>query len=168
MSTYILKNGQQTGPYDDALLAAQLSAGQISYDDMAWKEGMAEWKPLRTILPPVGAAGSMPPPPIPPAMPAMAAGGMPTSDATGGVIPYKNPQALISYYMGIFSLVPFFGFLLCIPALVLGVLGLKKKKKFPQVRGTAHAWVGLITGGISLLYHGFIIIAIIGAAMTHR
>jgi len=40
------------------------------------------------------------------------ANGMPmtaTGDATGGVIPYKNPPALIAYYCGIFSLLPILG-----------------------------------------------------------
>ena len=27
-------------------------------------------------------------------------------DKTGGVIPYKNPSALTSYYMGLFSILP--------------------------------------------------------------
>ena len=27
-------------------------------------------------------------------------------DATGGVIPYKNVPALVAYYLGVFSLIP--------------------------------------------------------------
>jgi hypothetical protein len=30
-------------------------------------------------------------------------------DATGGIIPYKNPSALIAYYCGLFSLFPILG-----------------------------------------------------------
>jgi len=33
-------------------------------------------------------------------------------DATGGIIPYKNPKALIAYYLGIFSGLPLCGPLL--------------------------------------------------------
>lgn len=71
-------------------------------------------------------------------------------DATGGVIPYKNPPALIAYYCGIFSLlacIPFF-FPLPIVALVLGIKGLKKAKAEPHVKGQVHAWIGVVCGAI--------------------
>ncbi|MHC4550177.1 MAG: DUF4190 domain-containing protein [Planctomycetota bacterium] len=47
------------------------------------------------------------------------------TDATGGVIPYKNS-----------------------PALILGILGLKRVRQRPAVRGTVHAWIGIILGGL--------------------
>ncbi len=71
----------------------------------------------------------------------------PEGDATGGVIPYKNGPALASYYCGVFSLIPCVGIPLGITALVLGILGLKKRRENPQVRGAAHAWIGIILGG---------------------
>ena len=67
-------------------------------------------------------------------------------DATGGVIPYKNVPALIAYYCGVFSILPCFP--IGIVAFVLGIMGLKKAKREPQVRGQAHAWIGIIVGGI--------------------
>jgi hypothetical protein len=71
-------------------------------------------------------------------------------DATGGVIPYKNPPALIAYYCGLFSLlacIPIFIFLpLPIVALVCGIKGLKKAKEEPHVRGQVHAWIGVVLG----------------------
>lgn len=73
------------------------------------------------------------------------------SDATGGVIPYKNPYALTSYYLAVFSLIPCIGLVLGIPAIVLGVIGLKKHKQNPQIHGTAHAWVGIILGSLTSL-----------------
>jgi len=64
MQIYISKNGEQSGPFTDEQLEERLNAGKISYDDMSWKEGMAEWQPLRQIVaPPV-------PPPVPAAAPA--------------------------------------------------------------------------------------------------
>ncbi len=77
----------------------------------------------------------------------------PTGDATGGVIPYKNPQALTSYYLGVFSLIPLLGLLLGCVAVPLGIIGLRKRKAMPQIRGTAHAWVGIILGGLSVFGH---------------
>ena len=69
-------------------------------------------------------------------------------DSTGGIIPYKNGPALAAYYLGIFSIIPCFGLLLAIPALILGIIGLKKRKANPAIKGTAHAWIGIILGGI--------------------
>jgi DNA-directed RNA polymerase subunit RPC12/RpoP len=71
-------------------------------------------------------------------------------DATGGVIPYKNPPALIAYYCGVFSVVACVPFLFPLPiaALVLGIKGLKKAKAEPRVRGQVHAWIGIVCGSI--------------------
>jgi len=68
---------------------------------------------------------SQQPPPVAPPTQAGEIGGGPTPDATGGVIPYKNPAALIGYYVGIFSLIPGLGVPLALAALVLGVVGLR-------------------------------------------
>jgi hypothetical protein len=40
-------------------------------------------------------------------------------DGTGGLIPYKNPKALLAYYFGVFSLIPVLGIPLGITAFVL-------------------------------------------------
>jgi hypothetical protein len=157
MEIYVTKNGEQLGPYGDAQLAELVRGGRFSHDDFGWAEGMATWQPLRAILKP---APGVPPPPPP--VPVPGGGG----DATGGIIPYKNPQALISYYLGVFSLIPVLGFLLTIPAIVLGILGLKKKKKFPIIKGGAHAWIGICLAGFSMLYH-LVPLAIILLAPKH-
>lgn len=79
-------------------------------------------------------------------------------DGTGGVIPYKNMPALIAYYLAVFSLIPCLGILLGIPAVILGFIGLQRHKANPLVRGTAHAWIGIILGGcMSLLWLGLVI-----------
>jgi hypothetical protein len=52
MSTYLSKNNQQYGPYNDAQIQAFLHDGTFSYEDKAWRDGMPEWLPLRTIYPP--------------------------------------------------------------------------------------------------------------------
>jgi hypothetical protein len=86
-------------------------------------------------------------------------------DSTGGVIPYKNPPALIAYYCGIFSMlacIPFF-FPLPIVAFVLGIKGLKKSKAEPHVKGQVHAWIGIVCGAIfGLIGIGTTILGIIG------
>ncbi len=84
-------------------------------------------------------------------------------DSTGGVIPYKNPPALIAYYLGLFSLFPLFGLLLAIPAFILGIKGLKLRRENPAVKGSVHAWIGIVMGGLmTLLWGGGLIMIIIG------
>lgn len=92
-------------------------------------------------------------------------------DSTGGLIPYKNGPALTSYYIGIFSLVPCLfgaGVLLGVPAIVCGVMGLKKRKQNPVVKGTAHAWVGIVLGSLSSLVTVGVIVAVIVAAVNQK
>lgn len=88
--------------------------------------------------------------------------GQPFRQATGEeavatVVPYRNPSALIAYYLGVFSLVPCFGLLLAPFAFVLGILGLRYRSRNPQAHGLAHAWIGIIIGGLSVLGHGAVI-----------
>jgi len=75
-------------------------------------------------------------------------------DATGGVIPYKNLPALFAYYLGLFSLLPCIGLFLAIPALVLGIMGLRKRAANPAVKGSVHAWIGIVMGTIFTLVWG--------------
>ena len=84
-------------------------------------------------------------------------------DGTGGVIPYKNPQALIAYYLGIASGLPFIGLPLGIAALVLGFRGLKARKKNPIIKGSIHAGIGIGCGGFfALLWAAILGILIVG------
>ncbi len=72
-------------------------------------------------------------------------------DATGGLIPYKNAPALTAYYLGLFSILPFLGIPMGIAAVVLGVMGLKKLRAEPRVKGKTHAYVGIGCGGLGAL-----------------
>lgn len=84
-------------------------------------------------------------------------------DATGGLIPYKNAPALLAYYLGVFSLIPCFGFFLAVPAFVLGIIGLRNASRHPAVRGQVHAWIGIIAGAIfTLLWGGLMLAGVIG------
>ncbi|MGO9275047.1 MAG: zinc ribbon domain-containing protein [Terriglobia bacterium] len=65
----------------------------------------------------------------------------------GGLIPYKNPSALIAYYLGVFSLIPFLGIPLGIAALIYGLKGLKYAREHPESKGKIHAWIGVGVGG---------------------
>ena len=74
-------------------------------------------------------------------------------DGISTLIPYKNPTALISYYCGVFALIPCVGLILGPIALVLGILGLAYKKKHPTAHGTGHAIAGIVLGTLVLVGH---------------
>lgn len=76
-----------------------------------------------------------------------------SGDATGGLIPYKNPYALTAYYLSIFGLFPCLGIVLSIPAVILGVMGLNARKANPAIKGSVHAWIGICLGGLCTLGH---------------
>ncbi len=88
-----------------------------------------------------------------------------TGDSTGGLIPYKNPMALTAYYLGILSLLPCVGLLFGIPAFILGIMGLIKRSQNPVIKGSVHAWIGIILGGLfSLIWGlGIVFILFVGA-----
>jgi hypothetical protein len=64
MNVYLHYNDQQTGPYNDEQVRQMLQSGLVNTNTMAWKEGMANWIPVREMI---GAGepstGTMPAPP---------------------------------------------------------------------------------------------------------
>ncbi|MEY2547488.1 MAG: hypothetical protein QOD64_70 [Verrucomicrobiota bacterium] len=47
---YLWKNNEQTGPFEQHDVREQLTSGVLSGEDLGWREGMADWQPLRNIL----------------------------------------------------------------------------------------------------------------------
>lgn len=106
--------------------------------------------PPPTVTSGAGVAAEPPPlPPTPPPVPVTEEKG----DATGGIIPYKNPHALTAYYLGIFSCFPVLGFFLGIAAIALGVSGLRQRASKPVISGAVHAWIGIVCGSLSVALH---------------
>ncbi len=86
-------------------------------------------------------------------------------DATGGLIPYKNPHALVAYYLSIVSMLPLIGIPFGIASIILGFMGLNRRKQNPVIKGSVHAWIGIVLGGLSLTcWSGVIVMMIVGAA----
>ncbi len=87
------------------------------------------------------------------------------------VVPYRNKPALISYYLGLFSLsslIPILGLVgvgMAIAAFVLGIKGRRLAKDHPEAKGIAHAWVGILGGALwgilGILMHALIIAALV-------
>lgn len=82
-------------------------------------------------------------------------------DKTGGIIPYKNPHALIGYYLGIIGLLPILGLPFGVAAIVLGIMGLRNRARNPVIKGSAHAVIAICCGAFSLLCGGFLGVALI-------
>ena len=100
-------------------------------------------------LPPVQKSFTSPAPPVN------------EGDATGGVIPYKNPQALLAYYLGLLSGLPLIGLPLGIAAFILGIKGLKARKRNPVIKGSIHAGIGVGCGGLFTLVWGIVIVVVL-------
>ncbi|MCC9606783.1 hypothetical protein LOC68_16130 [Blastopirellula sp. JC732] len=90
----------------------------------------------------------------------------PGGDATGGIIPYKNLPALIGYYLGIVGLIPLIGFPFGLAAVILGIMGLVKRNRQPEVKGSVHAVIAILFGLFSVVLYGLVIVGIIAAAAS--
>lgn len=111
----------------------------------------------------------------PPASPLQTdAGALDTGDEVlATVIPFRNKPALISYYLGLFSLaslIPVLGVVgigMAVAAFVLGVKGRRLAKEHAEAKGTAHAWVGILGGAfwgvLGVLVQVLFIVAMAGS-----
>ena len=154
-------DGQPRGPIDAATLTRWITEGRADGQTQTCPDGGSEWKSL-AYLPEFAAALSQAPPNI--------SAHASQSDATGGLIPYKNKQALIGYYMAFGGLlimcIPLIGFLYSIGTIWLGFKGLKNVKGNPAVKGTAHAWIAIIGGVVELIVGIISIIWVIGMIVS--
>lgn len=50
MNIYILKNGQQLGPFNETEVRDKMNAGQFTPNDWGWYEGLTNWQPLSTLM----------------------------------------------------------------------------------------------------------------------
>lgn len=146
MKIHLAGRGQQLGTYSLRELNDEIAAGRIRPADwMAWHKGCACWVPLADLagiaIAPAMPRGMTAPPPPPV-----------HGDATGGVIPYKNPPALIAYYCSMLALLPFLGFPFAVAAVILGPIGLKRYARNPAIKGKVHARIGIVLGWVSLLF----------------
>jgi len=146
MSQYSVRvpTGQTYGPAEVEVLVRWAGEGRIPpgatlIDGQGIESLAAEHDRLGPILraPPIR--------PGPIANPAPADSGITT------LIPYTNPPALIGYYISVASLIPALGLVLGPIAVVLGVVGLRKRHADPRVKGMAHAIVAIVLGSLTTL-----------------
>lgn len=84
-----------------------------------------------------------------------------SNDSFQALLPTKNIPALLSYYFGIFGLVPFLGLPFSIAAIVLAKIGLSRFKSDPTPGAKVHALIGLVLGIVQLIIFAAFIVFII-------
>ena len=151
-------DGRQYGPVTVEQIQRWIAEGRVNSQTMVQAEGSDEWKLISSYPDLASALSSYAiPPRMPP--PSGAQRAVPSSDGTlGGLIPYKNVYALVSYYLGVFSLIPCIGILLGIAAVIVGILGLRFATKHPEAKGVVHAWIGIIVGVLVVVLHLIVIV----------
>ncbi|MGD0251093.1 MAG: GYF domain-containing protein [Verrucomicrobiota bacterium] len=138
-------DGNEYGPVSAEQVKKWIVENRVEKKTPVIPEGGVDWVFLGS-LPEFAAAFMTPssgPPPIPPS-----AGASKSAAGFNKVIPYKNARALVAYYLGVFSVIPPFGALLGIPALILGISGLRFQRRNPDAGGNVHAWIGIVLGGL--------------------
>ncbi len=74
-------------------------------------------------------------------------------EGLSALIPDKNTPALISYYLGLFAIMPCFGLAFGPIAFVKGRKALADEKANPQIKGGTHAKVGIGCGLIGFVFN---------------
>ncbi len=145
----IIGNDQQEyGPVSIELIRQWIKEGRLNRQTLIQLPGTTEWKPLGQ-QPEFAADLSLDtPPPSPVTTPPVVAAPAPGGGGINAVIPYKNVPALVAYYLAVFSLIPLVGIVLGLAALVLGIVGLRARRRNPAAGGVVHAWIGIILGGL--------------------
>lgn len=154
MQIFIHRDNQQQGPFTVDEINDRLRSGAvIASGTFAWYEGCSGWMTLDRVpgvfmlnTPPTFVAGVMP---------------SSQSDATGGLIPYKNPYALVGYYLSIFSMIPFVGIPLGVAGIICGIVGVRRRNRNPIMRGTAHAWFAILFSALVILIQVAAIVSLV-------
>lgn len=137
-------NGASYGPASLSQVAEWTRAGRVTRDAQIVDAATHERRPVHEF-------------------PAIVAA-FPTT-ATDVFLP-RNKLALVSYYVGIFSLIGaclggVLGVLGGLAAIITGVMGLRYARQNPLAKGRVHAIVGIILGLIDLVLGGFVTAAAI-------
>ena len=145
-------NGEEYGPADLDQIVQWAREGRLDKDALLVPTDGSEVKSVHAEPRLAAVLGT--PPTVPGPRP-------PTDDAPlSGLIPYKNPPALIGYYISIFSCFPILGLLLGPAAIVLGIIGIRRRSADPKRRGLAHAWIAISFGVIGTCISLLIVVAL--------
>lgn len=141
---FVNQDSHQQGPFTVDEINAKIRAGEwTGVNTFAWYQGCSQWIRIDQVpgvfllmTPPIFETGRQ---------------SETKSDATGGLIPYKNPYALTGYYLSIFSLIPFVGIFLGVAGLICGIVGIRRRNQNSVLRGRAHAWFAVLFSTLVIL-----------------
>lgn len=144
MFTVRLPDGSRFGPAAMDLVERWAREGRVPTDAVLEPQGGGRERPV-SEEPRLAVHCQAPPtvavtPPVP-------AG----SEGITTIIPYRNPPALAGYYLAVFGLIPVLGLVFAVPAVVLGIIGVRRRRHNPTLKGAVHAWIGIILGGLMTL-----------------
>jgi hypothetical protein len=86
------------------------------------------------------------------------------------MLPVGRPtSAIAAGYLALFSVLPLFGLIPGIAAVICGVTALRSIRHDPTLSGKGRAWFGIILGGLtSLVTVGFLVLALLLALFESR
>jgi hypothetical protein len=186
---YYGKDGQQQGPVDAETIKGLLASGQLGPNDLAWKEGMANWAAINTISElagDVGAASQHPAAPAAPANPYGQSqqygqpGGYQQPGAYQGPVAYQpnmgdpslQGKATTAMILGILSIVTScfvcgpIGIGLGIPAMIMGGKAMAAPNQGQAKAGKTCGIIGLIIGILTTVLSIIYIIGMIAAGAS--
>jgi len=158
-------DGNEYGPASAEQVKKWIAENRVEKKTPVIPEGAPDWVFLESL--PEFAPAFAPPAPRPPPL-APSVGATKPGDGLNTIIPYKNARALVAYYLGVFSVIPPLGVLVGIPALALGVSGLRYRRRNPEAGGRIHAWIGIVLGGLFGFGYLTLMALVIIAGIVHR
>ncbi len=178
MHWYYSKSGTQLGPVEEADLRSKLAIGEVSPNDLVWREGMTDWQPAAKV-PELGAVAAHPQnnPTLP-----VTSGTPPSPYAPPGMQSYVPQQAIpgagkatTSMVLGIVSLVlsmcGCYSLLLVIPCAIMAVVFGNQVKALvaanqAPVTELGKAKAGVIMGWIAIGINVLFTLLIIGGGVA--
>lgn len=157
---------KEYGPVPSNQIREWIKEGRLNRQTPLQAAGSTEWKPLWLQPEFTKDFVEQDAPPVVP--PPESVGSASSGSGINVIIPYKNPRALIAYYLAVFSLIPFVGIVLGLAAFVLGILGLRFRRQNPTAGGVVHAWIGIILGGLCGFGWLVVTILVIFSAAKHH
>lgn len=163
---YYTRGGQQVGPVSQADLQQAIATGQVSPQDLVWRDGMGEWQPAASVPGLVGGGGGPAPYVAPPqGMVPVAApygGAQPVGYASAATGQDHSGKAIGSLVCGILSLL-ICGIILGPTAIVLGNQAKAAMDQSGNQKGRGMATAGVIIGIIGVV--GWAIVLILRFAL---
>jgi hypothetical protein len=78
------------------------------------------------------------------------------------LLPVGRPgTAIAAGYLAMFSILPLFGLAAAIPALICGIMALRKINDDSGLSGRGRAWFGIVAGGLFTVLWGLAAIAVV-------